>query len=46
MNVGKILMFVGVISLVMTQRPVYCQETGAPKDIKSEQSLPDGIPMS
>jgi hypothetical protein len=41
MNALKILISVGVLSLVMTQRPIYCQEAGAPKDIKSEQSLPD-----
>ena len=44
MNVRKILMLVGVIGIIMTQRPIHCQEAGAPKDIKSEQSLPDRYP--
>ena len=44
MNVRKILMLVGVIGILATQRPIHCQEAGAPQDVKSEQSLPDRFP--
>ena len=41
MNVRMILALVGLLALVAPRHQVLSEESDAPKDIKSEQSLPD-----
>jgi SAM-dependent methyltransferase len=44
MNVRVSLILVVISGLLTVQGPVFGQQSGAPKDIKSEQSLPDRYP--
>ena len=44
MNIRAFSDLVGILGFAATQCPLCGQESGAPKDIKSEQSLPDRYP--
>lgn len=44
MNVRTVLILVGILSVGTAHAPLRGQQSGAPKDIKSEQSLPDRYP--
>jgi SAM-dependent methyltransferase len=44
MNVRAVLILVGALGFAEAQPPVGSQDSGAPKDIKGEKSLPDRYP--
>ena len=44
MHTRTLFAFIFMSSLVLLQRPAFAQQSQAPKDIKSEQSLPDRYP--
>lgn len=44
MSLRPVFVLVGVVTFATSQLSLFAQQSGAPKDIKSEQSLPDRYP--